>query len=94
MVLRRHEESPALHESIPIERDDALTEEVTMPRFRWVLEDEKTGQEQIAFAGLSRKRAEEIAEIIKLKGDHDVKVGRLPPRKAPVLTPPARKARP
>lgn len=67
-----------------------------MPRFRWVLEDEKTGQEQIAFAGLSRKRAEEIAEIIKLKGDHDVKVGRLPPRaapKAPALARPARKAR-
>lgn len=65
-----------------------------MPRFRWVLEDEKTGQEQIAFAGLSRKRAEEIAEIIKLKGDHDVKVGRLPPRMAPRLTKPMRKVRP
>lgn len=75
--------SEALHGHIEIARDPRLTEEATMRKYRVVIEDEKTGQEYAAFAGLTRARAEVVAAYIRDHGDADLKAGRLPPRTAP-----------
>ena len=78
-----------LIEPIEIGRDPRITDEATMRKYRIVIEDDETGQEYAGFSGLSRRKAEEISELIKLKGDHDLTTGRLPPRRADE-SPPAR----
>lgn len=75
-----------LLEAIEIHRDPRLTGETVLRKYRIVIEDDATGQEFAGFSGLSRKRAEEIAGFIKLKGDHDLATGRLPPRKPSAIT--------
>lgn len=75
--------SSVLHDHIAIGRSPEIPDEMTMRKFRVVFEDEKTGQEFAGFSGISRKRAEEIMTLIRLKGDHDLQTGRLPARKSP-----------
>lgn len=69
------------HFEIP--RSPRAPREHTMKKYRIVIEDERTGEEFKAYAGLSRQACERACAMIDSASDHDLKLGRLPARKAP-----------
>lgn len=69
---------PGLHETIEIPRSPTFPSEFTMPKFRIIIEDEKTGQEYRGWSGLNRTACDRISALINSVGAHDSKVGELP----------------
>lgn len=64
-----------------IEHKDAANDNASpAASYRVVIEDETTGQEFVGWSGISRERAETIADFVNRRGVADVKIGRMPRR--------------
>lgn len=67
-----------LRESIEIPRSPVLPSELTMRKYRVIVEDEKTGQEYKGYSGLNRVAVDRIIALIHSVGAHDLQAGSLP----------------
>lgn len=67
-----------LRESIEIPSSPVLPSESTMPKFRIIIEDEKTGQEYQGFSGLNRIAVQRIVALVNSVGQHELMAGQLP----------------
>lgn len=68
----------ALREPIVIPKSPEIPSELTMRKYRIVIEDEKTEQEFVGFSGLNRVAVQRIVALIHSVGAHELQIGRLP----------------
>lgn len=68
----------ALRETISIPASPVIPSELTMPKFRIVIEDSRTGQEYWGRDGLNRVAIERIVALVNSVGAHELEAGKLP----------------
>lgn len=73
--------SVMLSEHIEIPRSPTLPSELTMAKYRIIVEDEKTGQEIKGYSKLSRAGVDLICALIDSVGAHELRAGNVPWRK-------------
>lgn len=66
------------HEHISIPVNPAIPSELTMAKYRIVIEDERSGQEYKGYSGLNRAACDRIIALINSVGAHDLLAGSIP----------------